>query len=226
MNPEEAAMSHVGAGPIAEPYEQQLDANPRWALMEGSKHFDEKSKVFVALEKITKRLADLGIPYAVVGGMALFKHGLRRFTEDVHILVSRESLNNIHANLVGLGYLPPHSKSKHLRDTELGIKIELLTTGDFPGDGKPKPVAFPDPTQVSVEINGTRCVTLEALVELKLASGVSNVNRLRDLADVQDLIRERKLSRAFGESLNPYVQPEYFRLWDGLQAGAAMNEDL
>ncbi len=75
----------------------------------------------------------------------LFKHGLRRFTEDVDILVTRESLKQIHEALDGLGYLQVYRHGKHLRDTELGVKIEFLTTGDYPGDGKKKPVAFSRP---------------------------------------------------------------------------------
>jgi hypothetical protein len=35
--------------------------------------------------------------------MALFHHGLRRFTEDVDILVTKEGLKKIHAELAGLG---------------------------------------------------------------------------------------------------------------------------
>jgi hypothetical protein len=41
-------------------------------------------------------LKDLGIPYAVVGGKALFQHGLRRFTEDVDLLVTKNDLKIIH----------------------------------------------------------------------------------------------------------------------------------
>src|SRR5208282_6521979 len=101
-------------------YEQRLTRDPRWALSEGSRHFEEKSAVFDALHKITNRLNELGIPYAVVGGLALFQHGLRRFTEDVDILVTRDDLKIIHERLEGLGYLPPFANSKHLRDTVLG----------------------------------------------------------------------------------------------------------
>jgi hypothetical protein len=37
-------------------YEQRLARDPRWALSEGSRHFEEKSAVFDALHKITNRL--------------------------------------------------------------------------------------------------------------------------------------------------------------------------
>src|SRR4051794_35197631 len=97
-------------------YEERLDSDVWWALREGSMHFEKESAVFKALIHIAKRLDQLNIPYAVVGGMALFLHGFRRFTEDVDLLVTRESLQVIHEKLEGLGYLPPFKGSKHLRD--------------------------------------------------------------------------------------------------------------
>ena len=32
-------------------------------------------------------------------------------------------------------------------------KINFLLAGDFPGDGKPKPVTFPDPREAAVELD-------------------------------------------------------------------------
>jgi hypothetical protein len=203
------------------PYETQLDSHPGWALSEGSRHFDEKSAVFAALRKITKRLNEFGIAYAVVGGMALFRHGLRRFTEDVDILVTKDDLTEIHRRLDGLGYLPPHRSSKQLRDTELGVRIEFLTTGEYPGDGKPKPVAFPDPSVVSFEAEGIRYINLPSLIELKLASGMTNPGRVKDLADVQELVKVLKLPAEFAEKLSPYVRGEFAMLWQGAQADSS-----
>lgn len=77
--------------------------------------------------------------YAVCGGVALNAHDFRRFTEVVDILVTRESLKVIHDRLDGLGYVPPFRGSKNLRDVEQGVRIEFLLSGDYPGDGKPKP---------------------------------------------------------------------------------------
>src|SRR4051812_17344046 len=124
-------------------YEERLNQDRRWARLEGSMHFERDSLVHKTLRRITKRLDELHVPYAVVGGMALFEHGYRRYTDDVDLLVTRAGLDEIHRQLEGLGYLPPFGGSKHLRDTETGVKIEFLVTGEYPGDGKPKPVAFP-----------------------------------------------------------------------------------
>jgi hypothetical protein len=192
---------------------ERLATDPRWALSEGSKFFEDRGAVQVALNRVATRLAELGIPHAVAGAMALFRHGYRRFTDDVDILVAREGLKQIHEQLEGRGYLPAFAGSKALRDTELGVKIEFIVTGDYPGDGKPKPVAFPDPAQVAVELEGIRYVNLTTLIELKLASGMTAPHRLKDLADVQELIKALRLPREFVENLNPYVRAKFNELW-------------
>jgi hypothetical protein len=194
-------------------YEQLLNQNRRWALQEGSLHFEKESAVHRTMQNIAKRLEELGVPYAVAGGMALFLHGFRRFTEDVDLLVSREGLKTIHERLEGLGYLPLFTGSKNLRDTESGVRIEFLVAGDYPGDGKPKPVAFPNPTEAAVELDGLRCLSLPRLIELKLASGMTNPLRLRDIADVQELIQVLRLPEDFADQLHPYVRAKFSELW-------------
>lgn len=197
-------------------YEERLNADRRWALREGSMHFEKESAVFKTMQGITKRLTELGIPYAVVGGMAMFLHGYRRFTEDVDILVTKERLALIHEKLAGLGYLPPFEGSKHLRDTDTGVKIEFLVTGGYPGDGKEKPVSFPDPAAVAVELDGIRCLNLETLIQPKLASGAAP-GRRKDLADVQELIRLLRLPEELAERPDPSVRESYRTLWAELQ---------
>lgn len=200
-------------------YESQLDQQAEWAMNEGGRHFDEDSQVHITLKRLCKRLNELEIPYAVAGGMALFKHGFRRFTEDVDVLVSPEGLKAIHKNLKGRGYLPLFKRSKNLRDTDSKVRIEFLLTGDYPGDGKKKPVAFPPAELVSEEKDGVSILNLKALVELKLASGMSGADRIKDLADVQELIKLLSLPAEFGDSLNSYVTPKYKELWQSVNSG-------
>ena len=119
------------------------------------------------------------------------------------ISCTREGLQRIHESMEGLGYLPPFAGSKHLRDAESGVRIEFLVAGDYPGDGKPKPVAFPDPAAVGVERDGVRYLSLPKLIELKLASGLTNPLRLKDIADVQELIRLLKLPADIAGQLDP-----------------------
>lgn len=198
-------------------YEQLLDRDVSWAFMEGSMHFEKESAVHKALHKISQRLDEIGISYAVVGAMAMFYHGVRRFSEDVDVLVTREALIDIHRHLEGLGYVPPFAGSKNLRDADLGVRIEFIITGDYPGDGKPKPVAFPDPSKVSVVIDGKHFVALPTLVELKLASGMTEPGRLKDLGDVQEIIATLQLPESFANQLHPFVQAKYRELWAAKQ---------
>jgi hypothetical protein len=196
-----------------EAYESRLQRESRWALAEGSRFFEEKSAVQNTLRKITQKLGQLNIPYAVAGGMALFAHGFRRFTEDVDLLVTSEGLKRIHKELEGLGYVTPFTGSKNLRDADTKVKIEFLITGQFPGDGKPKPVAFPDPTSVVVEKDGIKYLNLPSLVELKLASGITEPTRLKDLSDVMELIKLLDLSEEFSNQLAPFVREKFLELW-------------
>jgi hypothetical protein len=197
-----------------ETYKERLDRDGEWAMDEGERFFQGTSKTHLALRKIAAKLNELGVDYAIVGGMAMFAHGYRRFTEDVDLLVTREGLKRIHERLEGLGYRPPFDGSKHLRDTEHGVKIEFLVTGQYPGDGKPKPVAFPTPAAVADEIKGVRYINLRSLVELKLASGLSSTERAKDLLDVIEMIKVLGLPRNFAEKLNPFVQEKFRQLWD------------
>jgi hypothetical protein len=195
-------------------YEKRLDRDARWALTEGSKFFEKQGGVHEALRKITARLDELEIPYAIAGGMALFEHGYRRFTEDIDILVTQRDLKTIHEKLEGRGYLPPFPRAKNLRDTEFGVRIEFLIAGQFPGDGKPKPVAFPDPAKVGESRGGIRCLNLPTLIELKLASGMTDPGRQKDLADAIELIKLLELPDNFAEKLHPFVQGKYAELWN------------
>ena len=198
---------------MIEGYEERIRRGEADAVYEVSHFFSGDGPVPQSLRRVTGKLEALGIPYAVAGGMALNAHGYLRATVDVDILVTQEGLDKIHKFLEGLGYLPPFKGSKQLRDTESGVKVEFLVAGQYPGDGKPKPVVFQDPAKVGVVIRGVRYVNLETLLEMKLASGMSNSTRMKDLSDVQEVIKQLELPKAFSDRLNPYVREEYLRIW-------------
>ncbi|NOT30619.1 MAG: hypothetical protein HOP15_09260 [Planctomycetes bacterium] len=193
------------------------------ALREAERFFMREDAVHRSLRKLAARLEQLGIPYAVAGGMALVAHGYDRTTVDVDVLLPADALPRVHAALDGLGYLPPFAGSKDLRDTETGVRIDFLVAGQFPGDGKPKPVAFPDPSKASVEIDGVRFLALDRLIELKLASGMTNAGRIRDLADVQELIRVLRLDAGFVDRLDVYVRSKFTELWSAVAPAGDSN---
>ena len=74
------------------------------------------------------------------------------------------------------------------------------------------------------EIEAAEKHRLPKLVELKLASGMTNPGRLKDLGDVQELIRTLGLRRELADDLDPYVREKYRELWDAVQASSAEEE--
>jgi hypothetical protein len=152
--------------------------------------------------------------------MALNAYGYRRLTVDVDLLLTPEGLEAFKAKHLGLGYVQKFPGSKGLRDTEHGVPIDVVLAGEYPGDGKPKPVVFPDPASVAVRGERVALLPLPRLIELKLASGMTAPHRLKDLADVLEMIRILKLPAGLAEELHPYVQEKYRELW-----GAAQTED-
>lgn len=169
-------------------------------------------EVHQALRKLAAALEADGIDYAIAGAMAMNAHGYRRVTTDVDVLLTREGLERFKQKHLGLGWVERFPGSKGLRDTELGVKIDVLLTGDFPGDGKPKSVCFPDPG-VALQGEGFRVLSLKDLVELKLASGITNPDRLKDLADVQELIRHASIPIELAANLDPMVRAKFTEIW-------------
>ncbi|HEX5045108.1 MAG TPA: hypothetical protein VFV75_19595 [Candidatus Polarisedimenticolaceae bacterium] len=185
------------------------------ALLELSRFHMRQGEVFETVRRLVKRLEEEGLGYVVAGGLAVLENGYRRATEDVDVIMRPADLELFRRRLVGRGYVPAFpGAAKSFRDAESGVRIEILTTGDFPGDGKPKPVAFPDPATAAVEGEDFRYLRLEPLLELKLASGISAPHRRRDLADVQDLIVSLDLPLALGDRLDASVREAYRTLWD------------
>src|SRR5258708_7249032 len=96
------------------------------AIREASRFLMGEGPVIQSLHTIAKRLTELSIPYAVVGGLAIAAHGAKRMTDDVDVLVDSAGLRAAHEALEGLGYVAPFPGSKQLRDTETSVKIEFL----------------------------------------------------------------------------------------------------
>jgi len=195
-------------------------------LREAEEFFMKQGPVFSTLERLARRLKEEEIPYAVVGGMALNLHGFERMTRDVDIVMTAAAIEKFVERCVGLGYVQAFAGArKSFRDTVTQTAIEVLITGEYPGDGKPKPVSFPDPAAASIEIENIRVITLDKLIELKLASGLSAPHRLRDLADVQDLIMTLQLPLELEETLDASVRAEYRRLWETAQQAGGRPEE-
>ncbi len=208
------------------PFEQEMRRNPELMLQEAGNFFMERGILVQTLRHLTRHLEQASIPYAVIGAIALSRYGLVRMTLDIDILLSPEGLEKFKTLYLGRGYVAAFpGAQKTFRAADTGVRIEVVTAGGYPGDGKPKAVRFPDPAEAATEIGGISLLPLERFLELKLASGLTAPHRRRDLADVQDLIRTLGLSAGFAERLDLSVQAVFRELWQEAQAVDPLQEE-
>jgi hypothetical protein len=184
------------------------------AAWRADEFFIDASPIHQAISRLAKTLGEMRIPFAVAGAMAANAHGHRRTTADVDILLRRDDLARFKQQHIGRGWVDKFENPKNFRDAVCDVNIVVLLVGDFPGDGRLKPVAFPAPEAVAeVGSDGIPYVSLPALLELKLASGMTAPHRFQDLADVVALIRVNQLPATFADQFNPYVADKYRELW-------------
>jgi hypothetical protein len=178
----------------------------------------ERSPVHDTMRRLAKAFDDLEIPFAIAGAMAANAHGHRRTTADVDVLLRREDLTRFKDFWIGRGWLDLFEGSKGFKDTLNGVKVDVLIVGDYPGDGKAKPISFPTPESVrEIHDESLPFLNLKTLLELKIASGMTAAHRPRDLDDVIQLIRINALDQAYASQLNPFVQEKFIELWQAAQ---------
>ena len=167
----------------------------------------------LALYRLASILEAEGLPYAIIGAFALNEYGHKRVTVDVDLVMREEHLSEFKRRHLGNGYQERVPGTGKLLDTLHGVNIDVLSTGHFPGDDKPKPIAFPAPATVALRGEHFALLPMPRFIELKLASGMVAVHRARDLVDVQDLIRSAGLPASMADQLHPWVREKFLELW-------------
>ena len=160
------------------------------------------------MRKAVRVLAEANIPSLVVGGYAVQENGYARFTSDVDIVVPDVELAR--QTLSMNGFRENHGSNMTVTDRVSKVEVDLLPGGKAVGPG---PLVLPMPDTVSSE---PRIADLRTLIEIKLSSYLgSPLSRLRDLADVIELIKSNLTPRDL--SLDPAVRQTYLLTWDGLK---------
>ena len=167
-----------------------------------------------ALDRLTAILEDEDLPYAIIGAFALNEYGHRRVTVDVDLVMRDADLETFKKRHLGQGYEERVRGTGKLKDSMHNVNIDVLSTGRFPGDDKPKPIAFPDPAVAALRGDRFALLPMPRFIELKLASGIAAPHRGKDLVDVQELIRSAGIPRDAVNDLNPWVREKFLELWN------------
>ena len=154
----------------------------------------------------------------VAGGWAVWRHGyVGRITQDVGIALSDKSLENPlqAASVSGFDRISlPDGRWPRLRHRETGIEVDVLPEGGRPGTAlRPAPTTIPHPRTMGAVRGSLKYIRLLSLIELKLAAG-----RLRDEADVVELIRENRDSLEGMRAHLLAVHPQYAARFEELLA--------
>lgn len=172
-------------------------------LIREATHYDTEK----TLRKVTRLLAQNGIPHYVCGGFAVQEHGYPRFTIDVDVIVP--NVSNAIDLLSFRGFRPNPGSSMTMTDRETKVEIDFLPGGKSVSPGS---IAFPMPETVSSE---PLILSLETLISLKLSSYLSNpVSRMKDAADVVELIKANQ--PPLNLNVDSTVRKEYERIWKTL----------
>jgi len=173
-------------------------------VREIDRFFQRKDPVHQTMRRTARRLEKAGIAYAIVGGMALNAHHYQRTTADVDFLLTKEGFAEFQKRYVEKHYQRVAGRGRRFVDRLSGVTIDILVTGLFPGQGKPGPIAFPDPSEVSEIIDKHSVVNLPTLIVLKLAA-----RRYKDFGDVVELIRVNDLDESFLDRLHATVRQDF-----------------
>ena len=172
------------------------------------------------INMLAEDLSRLGIDYAIIGGNALKVHGFYRFTTNVDVLVAKGGKALFADNLVGRGYTPQFRNARgKFMNTIFNTPVDLIEAGDYPGDGKPKTVAFPNPVEISFDVvnshgNKVKYMELLSLVQLKLAAYQSLPDRrMKDKFDVIELIKAAKLHEELANKLDCSVRKTFLQCY-------------
>jgi hypothetical protein len=163
--------------------------------------FEVRSPVHRSLRRLASRLDKAGIIYAVMGGMALYAHGLRRVTDNLDVLVTPEGFSAFQRLHVPSHYTRLAGHERRFTDSANRVPVDFFLTGHHPGISYRGPIAFLDPADVRESKGRAHFVEPETLVCLKLAAG-----QFYDLADVVSLIAALKLDESFAERLHPSLR--------------------
>ena len=151
---------------------------------------------------IARRLRDV-VDAPVLGGIAVYLHGVHRSTIDLDFYTTDRQVTG--AQLLAAGAKWNTAKREHVLD---GVRIHTVT---------------PQDSGVVIErtsiIDGIRVVKLSDLIAIKLLCGLKNTDRMKDLADVQELIRAVPLDKSFAAKLPKGIRPEFKTFVDAVRAG-------
>ncbi len=162
-----------------------------------------QSRLFEQLRELVSRFEAGGIRHALIGGLAVNVHGYSRATHDVDFLVDLDDEARIHALMLEMGYEAID------RREDLSSYVSGNRRADFVHAHREVSRALlSGATRVAYGGLQLAVISAEGLLGLKIQAFNDDPRRLRDLADMLEVMRER------GSTLNWEEVRGYFGIFD------------
>ena len=162
-----------------------------------------QSRLGRQIEEIGAALNAAGIPFALIGGLALAAHRVVRATSDVDLLAAAGNAGDVDAVATRVGYHNLHRSAEvanYLRGDE---RLDLLFAS--------RPLAkrlLDEARERATTFGVLRVVSAEGLIGFKLQALTNDPRRVQDLEDIRALLRANR------QTLDLEEVREYFRLFD------------
>lgn len=155
------------------------------------------------IEEIVATLESLGIPFALIGGLALSSHNVIRATQDIDLLTDAARADEIDKALEKLGYHCLY------RSGDAGNYLRGDERLDFLYASRPTAVRLlSGAPELATAFGRLRVISTEGLIAFKLQGWVNDSRRTQDLEDIRALLRANR------DTVDLKEVREYFALFD------------
>ena len=194
----------------------------------------EQADALYMIDQVTKTL---GIPYAVIGGIAASVLGEPRMSTDVDILVRDSDRDRLKNALVETGKFQPKMGNIIEFVSERGkTQVDLLPSGTEFVSG----ITFPEPAdEMVIERHGFRWLKPEALILMKMEAYMSErlvgeddpTRWAKHSGDIIGLLRKNKktldpnlIKETIKQTVKPESQKEYLEAFQKLVKAAQQDD--
>jgi predicted nucleotidyltransferase len=162
-----------------------------------------QSRLGQQLEEIAAALGEAGVPFALIGGLALAAHHVVRGTSDVDLLTDSDSTQLVDRVATKLGYHALHRSADVLNFARLGERLDFLLAA--------RPIArqlLQEARLLQTDFGSLPVVSVEGIIGFKLQALANDPHRVQDLDDIRRLIAANR------ESLDRERLRSYFQLFN------------
>jgi hypothetical protein len=174
---------------------------------------DKNNFIQSIIPKICLELDNSNVNYCLVGGATLPFYKYNRATDNLDVLISRDSMENL-TNSKFFKQNFEASRTDDLVTFKNGnLNLNVILSGTYLNYDEN--IYYKEPTLISKVFNGLKIISLPNLICYKIADGIFT-KRTRHFGDVEELIKNNSLPLNFSEenNFNKKINNHWKILWE------------